>query len=232
MSRDIPGYFDEKLIAEQHGFQMGQMQGYEDGRRAGYNAGYTAGYEAGHSNGHDEGYASGWDAGIARGNEEILKQMEFTRQHSADKEVLARQLQDRFGLIDSLTARVAQLERENTTLQQSNENLRAEAAQLSDKYKARSKEFSDHVWQYNRTVVILNAARATLEALTSIGAEQAKQVRALFTQKYDESVSNGLTKGAIKIAPEKDECFVTAMPKTQKFILDMQAKGGGNKTTA
>lgn len=235
MPNDIPGYFDPTATAEAHGFNMGHLQGKQEGTKDGYNAGHSDGYNEGYTEGHQTGYQEGWNAAIARANEEILKQMEFTRQHVADKETMAKQLQEQRGLIDQLTARLDEMERENanlvksnkglrdvvTALKEANERLQSEVAQLDEKYKTRSQEYSDQVWQYNRSMVFMNAVRSTLEELTIGNGSQAKQVREMFAQKYGESVSNALAKGAIKVSPEKDESFAKTLPKTQKFILDM-----------
>ena len=248
--QNIPDYFDPKVLAHQDGLnegeRIGKQVGFQQGQQAGYNAGHTDGYNEGFSEGHQTGYQEGWNAAIARANEEILKQMEFTRQHVTDKETMAQQLQEQRSLIDQLTARLDEMERENgnlkksneglrqvvTALKEANERLQAEVGQLDDKYKARSQEYSDQVWQYNRSMVFMNAVRSTLEELTIGNGAQAKQVREMFAQKYGESVSNALSKGAIKVAPDKDESFAKTLPKTQKFILDMLSNVAANAPQA
>ena len=250
MPNDIPDYFDPKVLAHMdgrnEGERIGQQAGFQKGQQAGYNAGHTDGYNEGFTEGHQTGYQEGWNAAIARANEEILKQMEFTRQHVADKETMAKQLQEQRELIDQLTARLDEMERENanlvksnkglrdvvTALKEANERLQNEVAQLDEKYKTRSQEYSDQVWQYNRSMVFMNAVRSTLEELTIGNGSQAKQVREMFAQKYGESVSNALAKGAIKVAPDKDESFAKTLPKTQKFILDMLSNVAANAPQA
>jgi len=238
----IGEYFDPRATAENHGFKMGELEGQRRGREQGFQEGHSSGYNEGFTEGHQSGYQEGWNAAIARANEEILKQMEFTRQHVADKETMAQQLQEQRALIDQLTTRLDEMERENgnlkksneglrqvvTALKEANERLQAEVAQLDDKYKARSQEYSDQVWQYNRSMVFMNAVRSTLEELTIGNGSQAKQVREMFAQKYGESVSNALAKGAITVAPDKDESFAKTLPKTQKFILDMLSNVAAN----
>jgi hypothetical protein len=219
--------FDPVFIAR----ETGRGEGESIGRQIGYNAGHKDGY----NEGFNEGHKVGWDAAIARANEEILKQMEFTRQHVTDKETMAQQLREQQTLIEQLTARLDEMERENgnlinankslrqvvTALKEANERLQAEVGKLDEKYKARSQEYLDEVWQHNRSMVFMNAVRCTLEELTSGSGSQARQVRAMFAQKYGDSVSNALNQGSIKIAPDKDETFAKTLPKTQKFILDM-----------
>lgn len=258
MPNDIPGYSALHAFADQAdrnaafldgeftGFKRGRQVGYNAGHSDGYNAGHSDGYNAGYTEGHQAGYQEGWNAAIARANEEILKQMAFTRQHIADKETMAKQLQEQRELIDQLTARLDEMERENanlvksnkglrdvvTALKEANERLQREVAQLDEKYKTRSREYSDQIWQYNRSMVFMNAVRSVLEELTIGNGSQAKQVREMFAQKYGESVSNALAKGAIKVPPEKDESFAKTLPKTQKFILDMLSNVAANAPQA
>ena len=227
--------FDPAYIAREAGREEGRQVGFREGQQAGYDAGVAEGYNGGFAEGHQAGYQEGWNAAIARANEEILKQMEFTRQHVTDKETMARQLQEQRELIDQLTNRLDQMEKDNgnlkksneglrqvvTALKEANERLQAEVSQLDYRYKARSQEYSDQVWQYNRSMVFMNAVRSTLEELTIGNGSQAKQVREMFASKYGESVSSALAQGAIKVPPDKDESFAKTLPKTQKFILDM-----------
>lgn len=232
---NIGDNFDPVFIARETGRGEGELLGKQAGLQQGYKSGHHDGHVEGYTEGHQAGYLEGWNAAIARANEEILKQMEFTRQHVADKETMAQQLQEQRALIDQLTARLDEMERENSNLKKSNEGLRqvvsalkeanerlqAEVAQLDDKYKARSREYSDQVWQYNRSMVFMNAVRSTLEELTIGNGAQAKQVRELFAQRYGEQVSSALANGAIKMAPDKDDSFAKTLPKTQRFIVNM-----------
>lgn len=220
------------------GESLGRQVGFRQGQQAGYNAGRTDGYNEGFTEGHSTGYQEGWNAAIVRANEEILKQMEFTRQHVADKETMTQQLQEQRRLIDQLTARFDEMERENgnfkksnqglrdvvTALKEAKERLQTEVSQLDEKFKNRTKEYTNQVWQYNRNMVFMNAARSTLEDLTIGNGSQGKQVREMFAQKYGEQVSNALSKGTIRVPPDKDESFAKTLPKTQKFILDMLTK--------
>lgn len=77
------------------------------------NANLHIGRELGISQGFDEGfeqgYSAGWEAGVAAGNVEIKKQMEFTRQHLAEKNKIMAQLAEQ-------KARITKLEEENFRL--------------------------------------------------------------------------------------------------------------------
>lgn len=223
--------FDPAYIALENGRNEGFSLGHQQGQQVGYNSGHKDGYTEGYTVGHEEG----WDSAIAEANKEILKQMEFTRQHVADKETMARQLQEQRMLIDQLTERLDAMERENVNLKKSNEGLREvvtalreandrlqnEVAQLDDKLRKRTTEYTERVWQYNRNMVFMNAVRSTLEELTAGNGSQAKQVRESFAKKYGEQVSNALHQGTILVAPEKDESLAKTLPKTRKFIVDM-----------
>jgi hypothetical protein len=67
----------------------------------------------------------------------------------------------------------------------------------------------------------MNAVRGVLEDLTIDKSPHANHVRALFAEKYAQQVSENLEKGAIKAAPDTDNEFATALPRTRKFIVDM-----------
>jgi hypothetical protein len=239
MPNDIPDYFDHSNV-------FARIDGQREGHQAGYNAGEADGYNVGFAEGRQSGYSEGWAAAIARGNEEILKQMAFTREHIADKAAMAKQLEEQRKLIEQLATRLDEMDRENanlvksnkslrdvvTALKEANERLRNEVSQLDTKYRARTQEYSDHVWHHNRSIVFMNAVRSTLEELTLSNDSQAKQVREMFAQKYGTSVSNALARGTIKNSPEKDESFAKTLPKTQKFILDMLGSVAANAPQA
>ena len=228
---DIPGYFDQREIAHQTGFYEGQ----NIGEQAGFVKGRQTGLREGQKQGYDRGYSVGWDQAVDQANEQMLQQMAHTRQHIAEKEELAKQLREQALLILKLKTLLEETDRENSNLKKSNEGLhqvvtalkdanerlQAQAVQLNEKYKTRTQEFSDHIWQYNRSMVFMSSVRSTLEELTAIHSAQARQVREVFAQKYGDSVKKALAEGAIKVAPEKDEEFKKNMPNTQKFILDM-----------
>lgn len=234
MHRTIGDNFDPAYLAQ----EQGRTEGWGLGHQAGYNNGHKDGYTEGYTAGHEEG----WDSAIAAANKEMLKQMEFTRQHIADKETMARQLQEQRMLIDQLTERLDTMERENVNLKKSNEGLREvvtalreandrlqnEVAQLDDKLRKRTTEYTERVWQYNRNMVFMNAVRSTLEELTAGNGSQAKQVRESFAKKYGEQVSDALQRGTIRVAPEQDESLAKTLPKTRKFIVDMLTSVASN----
>ena len=183
---------EESYLAEAHGINLGRIYGRQQGREEGVEEGYQRG--------HQDGYGRGWDAGIAAGNVQILKQMEFTRQHIADKELLQRELAQQRDLIAQLEAKVTSLD---------------------TKFREKSEQYVDQLWQHNRSIVFMNSVRKVLEDLTNEDTPIATRVRRLFAERYAEQVSEALGKGGIKTPPEKDEKFAKSLPQTRQFILDM-----------
>jgi len=214
------------------------------GRHQGRQQGIEEGLEEGYQQGHQEGYNAGWEAGVAAGNVQIHKQMEFTRQHIAEKERIKTELVQQRELIDRLEAKVAELERENTKLRKSdsdlreliealkgaNQRLQEQVADLDAKYQEKSRQHTEQLWQYNRSLVFMNSVRRVLEDLTSEDTPQAERVRELFAEKYAQQVSKALEAGGIKAPPENESEFAKSLPQTRQFILNMlQSVGRKNE---
>lgn len=221
------------------------------GRHQGRQQGIEEGLEEGYQQGHQEGYNAGWEAGVAAGNVQIHKQMEFTRQHIAEKERIKAELVQQRELIDQLEAKVAELERENTKLRGENDKLRKsdsdlreliealkganqrlqeQVADLDAKYQEKSRQHTEQLWQYNRSLVFMNSVRRVLEDLTSEDTPQAERVRELFAEKYAQQVSKALEAGGIKAPPENESEFAKSLPQTRQFILNMlQSVGRKNE---
>jgi len=219
----------DHAIANLHvGRHQGRAQGMEEGFREGYQQGFT------------DGKAQGWDAGIAAGNVEINKAMGFIRQHVAEKEQIKATLQKQQGLIQLLNVKISVLEQENVklrgesaklrstdstlrelvdALKGANQRLQDQVMSIDEKLQERTKQYADQLWQYNRSVVFMNAVRGVLEDLTSEKTPQADHVRELFAEKYAKEVSYCLKKGGIKKAPETDSEFAKALPRTHEFIV-------------
>jgi flagellar biosynthesis/type III secretory pathway protein FliH len=183
---------EESYLAEAHGINLGRIYGRQQGREEGVEEGYQRG--------HQDGYGRGWDAGIAAGNVQILKQMEFTRQHIADKELLQRELAQQRDLIAQLEAKVTSLD---------------------TKFREKSEQYVDQLWQHNRSIVFMNSVRKVLEDLTNEDTPIATRVRRLFAERYAEQVSEALGKGGIKTPPRRMRSSPNRSPQTQQFILDM-----------
>ena len=233
----MSGYFDEQAGASAAGFSHGHIQGTHEGlrqgRAQGFDAGQQDGYSVGHAEGHRVGYDTGWNDCLAAANVQMLKQMEFTRQHIADKEQLNKQLDDHRRTIGNLTERLDTMEKDCASLKTRDQNfcdvvtalrtahdrLIGEISQWEKKFKTRTEEYADQVRKYNRSMVFMNAVRAVLEDLTGKPGGQARLVRELFVKRYTEEVDVALKDGAIHQTLEQDEAFGRSLPKTQKFIV-------------
>lgn len=220
------------------------------GRHQGRAQGMEEGIEQGYQQGFNDGKAQGWDAGIEAGNVEIEKAMAFIRQHVAEKEQFKSELQNQKELIEQLDTKIKALETEVATLRGENTKLSStdstlrrlvdalkganvrlqeQVTSMDEKLQERTKQYANQLWQYNRSLVFMNAVRGVLEDLTIDKSPHANHVRALFAEKYAQQVSQSLEKGAIKAAPDTDNEFATALPRTRKFIVDMLNSVGKEK---
>jgi flagellar biosynthesis/type III secretory pathway protein FliH len=122
----MPDYFNRNANAETAaqtlGFQEGHARGYASGRQQGHEEGYAAG--------HEDGRVEGWNTAIEECNKNLLQQMEFTRQHVADKEVLAQHVRDQNALLAKQQECLEQMERENLVMRKANGDLRDVVAAL------------------------------------------------------------------------------------------------------
>jgi hypothetical protein len=229
----MSGYFDPQAEAQMNGFAHGHI----DGRVSGIAEGKADGYKIGYGRGRDEGYNTGWNEAIDRANVEMIKQKEFTLKHVTAKQHLEEIVQEQRVFMEQLQARMDSMEAENvllktanqglrdvvTSLQQVNEELRAEVSQLDAAAKIRTLEATDQVWQLNRCAVFMNSVRTVLEDLTAVDSPQADHVRMLFAKRYAEHVDAALKKGTIRAALDVDEVLGKTMPRTQRFIVNMLA---------
>jgi chromosome segregation ATPase len=230
----MSGYFDPHADAQMLGFTNGHLQGKQEG----FKQGATEGYNEGYTDGHKDGYEKGWVDAINRANQEMLKQIEFTKKHVADKQLLQTQLSEQAKLIEQLQAKLDAMERENADLKQKNQGLRevvdalkaanerlqAEVDQLDEKFEKQTEEYAEQVWQYNRSLCFTNAVRSVLEELTAPNDSEADRIREMFAKRYAQEVNESLNDGSIRMSPDKDKAFAEAMPKTQKFIVEMLTK--------
>lgn len=212
------------------------------GRHQGRQQGIEEGLEEGYQQGFEEGRVSGWNEATAVANEKLREQLAYTHQHFAEKERIKAELVQQRELIDRLEAKVAELERENTklrgenaklrksdsdlrelieALKGANQRLQEQVADLDAKYQEKSRQHTEQLWQYNRSLVFMNSVRRVLEDLTSEDTPQAERVRELFAEKYAQQVSKALEAGGIKAPPENETEFAKSLPQTRKFILDM-----------
>lgn len=202
------------------------------GRQQGREQGFQEGYQQGVQEGHQQGYESGWNAGVKAGNKQILRQMEYTREHVAGRETLQAQVVEQIDLNARLHARVKQLEQENAAMMSAAKQVVAEDKALIQqlqqqlaiseaKARERAEQYANQLWQYNRCLIVLNAARGVLDELTEDASPHAAHVRQLFAEKYAQQVSKALGSGGIKLPPDADEDFARTLPKTLAFIVRM-----------
>ncbi len=202
------------------------------GRQQGREQGFQEGYQQGVQEGHQQGYESGWNAGVEAGNKQILRQMEYTREHVAGRETLQAQVVEQIDLNARLHARVKQLEQENAEMMSAAKQVVAEDKALIQQLQQqlaiseaeaceRAEQYANQLWQYNRCLTVLNAARGVLDELTEDASPHAAHVRQLFAEKYAQQVSKALESGGIKLPPDADEEFARTLPKTLAFIVRM-----------
>jgi len=82
------------------GFVRGLNQGREEGRKLGW----------------DDGYRVGWDEAVNQCNEEMVKQMAYTRDHLAAKDSLSAQLDEARAVLQLAAERIDALELELSQL--------------------------------------------------------------------------------------------------------------------
>jgi hypothetical protein len=219
---------EESYLAEATGIHIGRQHGLRKGREEGYQQGLEDGYQQG----RQDGYDAGWNEATAAGNQQILKQMEYTREHVAGRETLQAQVVEQIDLNARLHARVKQLEQENAEMMSAAKQVVAEDKALIQqlqqqlaiseaKARERAEQYANQLWQYNRCLTVLNAARGVLDELTEDASPHAAHVRQLFAEKYAQQVSKALKSGGIKLPPDADEEFARALPKTLAFIVRM-----------
>lgn len=237
--RSYIGSYQESLTKERiHRMELDQTAdaSFAEGKKHGYDEGYAAGQGA--------GYNEGWEQAIEAGNKEITAAAGYIRQHIKDKEELKAKLDERADLISKLAARIEELETQNsalrkdseqqkkanselrelvTSLRGTTERLQEEVNDLDVKYKERTQQYAELLWQYNRTMVVVSAVSSVLDELTKENTREAREARALFTEHYAQEVRKGLERGTIKVAPDLDPAFKRMLPKTQALISDLLA---------
>ena len=219
----MPSYFDPnadgEAVALQRGIRRGEARGFE----AGQDAGYAAGEEA------------GWNAAVEECNRSLLQQLEYTRQHVADKELLAQRLREQGELIARLQERLERMELENSGLRQANADLRevvtslkianeqmqTEVEEMDKKLRLQTEAYNATVWDYNRTHVFATTVRSVLERLTATPTQEARNIQRMFTDEYTRRVSAAVAEKLIKGPLEADAAFAKSMPRTQRFIAEM-----------
>ena len=102
-------YFDPHALAQANGYQHGRIEG----ERAGFRNGQEQGYQAGHADGHALGYDKGWNDCVQVANGEMSKQIQFTKQHISEKNLLQKKLTEAQWAIRMYVDKVNEVAREN-----------------------------------------------------------------------------------------------------------------------
>lgn len=140
----------------------------------------------------------------------------YTPRHFAEKERIKAELVQQRELIEALKG--------------ANQRLQEQVADLDAKYQEKSRQHTEQLWQYNRSLVFMNSVRRVLEDLTSENTPQAECVRKLFAEKYAQQVSKALEAGGIEAPPENESEFAKLLSQTRQFILNMlQSVGRKNE---
>lgn len=234
----------EESLANRRSFSLRLQRESVESHNEGYKKGEATGYEKGYVEGQNSGYNEGWEKAIEAGNKEITAAAGYIRQHIKEKEELKTKLNERADLISKLATRIEELEEENkalkkdsepqkkanvdlrelvTSLRSTTERLQVQVEELDAKYKARTQQYAELLWQYNKTMVVVSAVSSVLDELTKENTPQAREARALFVEHYAQEVRNGLERGTIKVAPDLDPAFKRMLPKTQALISDLLA---------
>lgn len=123
-------YFDPNALAQAHGYQHGHIVGEREGFRQGQEQGYDAGHADGYQHGHALGYDKGWNDAVQVANGEMSKQIQFTKQHLSEKNLLQEQLTDRQRIIRQFADKLDEVERENDELKKLIHSLRQTVQRL------------------------------------------------------------------------------------------------------
>ena len=80
-------------------------------------------------------------------------------------------------------------------------------------------EFSAERDDYNRSAVVINALRMTVESLIRENPKAASHIRKVFIDNYKKEVDESIHDGWIKISPHTDKAFIESSPKMYEFII-------------
>ncbi len=226
--REIPAY--PVTSAELVAHYAREAQQRNEGLAVGREEGHAEGQQIGYQQGHRDGRAEGWGDAVTQANVKISEQLEFTRQHVADKAAMQKQLQAQAELIDLLTRRVLDLERENknlkmntgeihivaTALKSEKEQQQTKVTQLDEKLEQLTNAYNSVITRYNSNLIFMNTVHCTLAELARDGEPLAERIPDVFAKKYEEQVSKAGAEGNNSVTLHKDPSF-----HGQKFILGL-----------
>ncbi len=240
------------------GLEEGRRDGYDQGYRQGYTEGNTAGYneaideannaiakiQAQNAAYQDQVTANYQAFEIERDQlkQALVKQATHIlalEEQLALRDQTARQQQAEFDSQFESYQRLKQqseiLQKDLTTLTQQAHALQQEKADLAEAVK-QLEHASDAIRiqvqakseQYNKTLVFINAIKATVESLIEQHPTIADQVTSLFAGEYKKAVEFRMLTDEIKVAPHEDSDFKLLLPQTHSFILQLLEKSSIN----
>lgn len=207
-------YFDPNALARSNGFVEGLNNGRREGQQTGYTEGYSEGHYTGYHSGYEVGYqngqAFGWDSGVAAGNEKILEQMAYTREHVAEKEALAAQLTQTQALLRLAHDRLALLERSPAADDP--------AAAWRDADLDKMRQIEQLQADRCRDTVFLHAACSALEELTLTDGDVWQATWNALDRHYHQKVDAALATATLTTPPHLDPRFALSHPKAQQLL--------------
>lgn len=251
---DPAPWFLEQL-AYARGVDDGVRRGLEEGRRDGYDQGYRQGYTEGNTGGYNGAIDEANSAIAKMQAQNAAYQDQVTANYQAFeierdqlKQALVRQATHILALEEQLAKFDTQLEsylrlkqqseifqKDLTTLTQQAQTLQQEKAELtgavkqlehaSDAIRIQAQAKSE---QYNKTLVFINAIKATVESLIEQHPTIADQVNSLFAGEYKKAVEFRMLIDEIKVATHEDSDFKLLLPQTHSFILQLLEKSSIN----
>lgn len=82
-------------------------------------------------------------------------------------------------------------------------------------------DFSAERDDYNRSAVVINALRMTIETLIRENPKAVSHIHGVFFHNYKKEVNESIREGWIKMAPHVDPSFIESSPKMQAFIMSV-----------
>jgi chromosome segregation ATPase len=240
------------------GREQGLQEGYDHGYKNGYAEGNTAGYNEAIDEGNAviermQAQSVTYQHQAAANYQAYGVELDLLRQALVKQATNILALEEQLGLRDQ-AARQQQaifdsqlesyqrlkqqseiLQKDLTTLTQQAHALQQEKADLAEAVK-QLEHASDAIRiqvqakseQYNKTLVFINAIKATVESLIEQHPTIADQVNSLFAGEYKKAVEFRMLTDEIKVAPHEDSDFKLLLPQTHNLILRLLKKSSNN----
>jgi chromosome segregation ATPase len=240
------------------GLEEGRRDGYDQGYRQGYTEGNTAGYneaigEANSAIAKIQAQNAAYKDQVTANYQAFEIERDQLKQALVKQATHILALEEQLALCDQ-TARQQHAKFDNqlesylrlkqqseifqkdlATLTQQAQTLQQEKAELAEAVK-QLEQASDAIRiqvqakseQYNKTLVFINAIKATVESLIEQHPKIADQVNSLFAGEYKKAVEFRMLIDEIKVAPHEDSDFKLLLPQTHNLILRLLKKSSNN----